>query len=189
MSKWLENQQEHKSKFGYLIIPEYHHKGGLHFHAMLKSYPGNLIPAVRHLTRKNYLYKGKQVYNIKSYKNGFSTILLIPENPTDHAKVSNYLKKYITKDMPQFPGSKRYWSSRDLIRPETEIGDSILHNPYVTNKLVYESENRMQIYRAEVINNLRKMTNPVMLQMQQTNQENIPCPTQKRYLTQQALTI
>lgn len=114
MSKWLKNQREIHGKFTYLIVPEFHKDGkSIHFHALMKNYKGHLIPAVTPTGRKIF-HKNKQVYNIKSYKHGFSTITHIK----DVNKTASYVRKYITKDMPLFKGKKRYWCSNDLIRPK-----------------------------------------------------------------------
>lgn len=107
MSKWLKNQREMYGKFFYVIVPEFHKDGkSIHFHALFREYRGKL-----HLT--NIKQKGRTVYNIKSYRGGFSTAVKID----DIAKVASYIRKYIVKDMPQFTGKKRYWCSNGLIRP------------------------------------------------------------------------
>ncbi len=107
MSTWLKNQKKIHGKFQYLIVPEYHKDGkSIHFHALLKNYNGNLIKA-------KTKHKNRNVYNITSYNSGFSTAKKID----NHNKVSSYIRKYITKEMPKFEGKKRYWLSTGLIRP------------------------------------------------------------------------
>lgn len=107
MSTWLKNQNKNSS-FKYLIVPELHKSGLLHFHALLKNYQGNIVDS----GIKRY---GKTVYNIKSYRNGFTTGVKI--SPGDSRRVGHYVAKYITKDMPRFPGKKRYWRSSNLKKP------------------------------------------------------------------------
>lgn len=111
MQKWLKNQRDIHGKFQYLIVPEYHKDGkALHFHALLKGYKGTLFD-----TGKT---KGaRPIYNISSYKLGHSTVIPIDDNKVSYRKVSSYIKKYITKDMPQFRNKKRYWSSQGLNKP------------------------------------------------------------------------
>jgi hypothetical protein len=193
MHNWLNNQTRRKGKFQYLIVPEWHKKGGLHFHAMMKNYKGKLNNAHRHKTRANYIHKGSQVYNIDTYKNGFTTVKMIPSDTTTQAKVSNYIKKYIVKDMPQFKGRKRYWVSRDLIRPVTTIGDLLTNNPFVDQnhiKKVY-SNGRMDVLRANIQNNLRNSPIAVMLNLPQPiNHERMArWLIQKNCSIQLALTI
>jgi hypothetical protein len=107
MSKWLNNQRETHGNYSYLIVPEYHKKhNALHFHALMKDYKGQLTPTNKTINKR-------KVYNIKSYQLGFSTAVKIDNID----KVSSYIKKYITKDMPLFPGKKRYWCNTGLQRP------------------------------------------------------------------------
>ncbi|HEX8182083.1 MAG TPA: hypothetical protein VF575_00600 [Candidatus Saccharimonadales bacterium] len=109
MSRWLNHQQERAGKFSYLIVPEFHKDGkSIHFHALFKDYPGQLTDT-GHKTKR-----GQTSYEIKSYKLGYSTAVKID----DIEKVGSYIKKYITKDMPQFNGKKRYWCSHGLQRPK-----------------------------------------------------------------------
>lgn len=125
MSRWLANQKKsHSPDLQYLIIPEHHKKCAdcsiarincphpdmikpIHFHALMKNYNGSIKDSGR-------LSKGRKVYNITSYRGGFSTAVMIDENTP---AVASYVKKYITKDMPRFSGKKAYWCSHGLNRP------------------------------------------------------------------------
>jgi len=111
MSTWLNNQQKRTGKFAYLIVPEFHKDGkSIHFHALFKGYQGKL-KNTNHRTKR-----GQISYEISGYKLGYSTAVKI--KPEDVEVVGSYVKKYITKDMPQFNGKKRYWCSHALIRPK-----------------------------------------------------------------------
>jgi len=109
MSDWLKSQQKIHGKFKYLIVPEFHKdKKSLHFHALLKNYNG-------HLKKTNIKIKKRTVYNITSYRKGYSTVIKID----NIEKVSSYVKKYITKEMPHTGTSqKKFWNSKGLLRPE-----------------------------------------------------------------------
>lgn len=108
MSNWLQSQQKTHGKFAYLIIPEFHKdKLAIHFHALMYGYKGKLVYS-------GIKQKGRKVYNLPGYKSGFSTVVKI----TELDKVSSYIKKYITKDMPHFSGRKRYWHSTGLKMPD-----------------------------------------------------------------------
>jgi hypothetical protein len=154
MSKWLKNQREKWGAFDYLIIPEFHKdKKSLHFHALFNNYKGKT-------TTTGKLHKGKQLYSIKSYKLGFSDLKYINQTDQDIQKVSSYIKKYITKDMPQFAGKKRYWCSTNLNRPK------IQHNPELdpftrqTFQRIYELKNLTISFAQGTIptlNNLREL--------------------------------
>jgi hypothetical protein len=107
MANWLRNQRKQHGKFHYLIVPEFHKDGkALHFHALLKEYRGILIDSGKYI-------KGRRAYNFKSYTLGINSAVWID----DIQKVSGYVKKYITKDMPQFRGQHRFWTSTGLKRP------------------------------------------------------------------------
>jgi hypothetical protein len=123
MSKWLNNQQTQYGNFNYLIVPEYHHDNiSIHFHALFGGYKGQLI-------KSSSKHKNKNIYNIKSYKKGFTTA----EKINSLEKTAHYVAKYITKEMPQFNAKKRYWHSNNLKKPVVAINPIITfdeHNQY-----------------------------------------------------------
>lgn len=137
MSYWLKSQQKQYGKFKYLIVPEFHKDGkSLHFHALMSGYKGRLVPAH---TRIN----NRQVFNIRSYNYGFSTLVTID----DVAKVSSYVRKYITKDMPIFMGKKRYWCSTGLLRPRIYENLQLENNPFIELEQTY-NEKGFTIYKS-----------------------------------------
>lgn len=77
MSRWLENQRRSSSpSLQYLIVPEFHKNGALHFHALMKHYNGHLKHAINsHTSQPMYTEKGQKIYNIASYRLGFSTAI------------------------------------------------------------------------------------------------------------------
>lgn len=125
MEMWLKYENRFGNKFNYLIVPEFHKDGqSLHFHALFKGYKGQIIDSGHKRP------DGRPVYNIPSYKYGFSTATLIDTEGIP--KVSSYIKKYITKEMPHFTNKQRYWCSKGLIRPE-KIKNPVLF-PYITKE-------------------------------------------------------
>lgn len=117
ISVWLHNQKRIHGPFSYLIVPEFHKDGkSLHFHALLYGYKGKVIPR-SNANGTQMSHKGTKIFRIKSYKLGHSDLKHIPQTSTDLLKISKYIRKYITKDMPQFAGKKRYWCSTGLDRP------------------------------------------------------------------------
>jgi hypothetical protein len=118
MGYWLNNQRILHGKFKYLIVPEYHKDNkSLHFHGLFLGYNGNLVDSGR---TKN----GRTIYNINSYRAGFTTAVRID----NREKVASYVAKYITKDMPKFRNKQRYWCSNGLKRPLKIV------NPKLTEK-------------------------------------------------------
>jgi len=112
MSLWLHNQSKHSPSLEYLVVPEFHKDGAIHFHAMLKNFNGRLKDTG--LKTK----AGQTIFNMSGYQGGFSTAVPID---TNYSAVSAYMQKYITKDMPLIHGRKRYWCSRGLVRPTTTV--------------------------------------------------------------------
>ena len=131
MSMWLHRQRLHSPDMKYLIVPELHKDGAIHFHALISNFNGRLKDSGK---KQN----GRTVYNMTGYRAGFTTAV-----PIDHNKlaVSNYIKKYITKDMPLIYGRKRYWISQNLIRPTKTVNafSRIQKLPLFTKK-TYETE-------------------------------------------------
>lgn len=108
MQNWLKSQQKIHGNFQYLIVAEFHKdKKSIHFHALIKNYNGTLTPT-------DVQINNRLAYNIKSFRSGFTTAIKID----NHEKVSSYVKKYITKDMPKIQNTNRYWSSKGLKRPK-----------------------------------------------------------------------
>jgi hypothetical protein len=132
MSKWLKNQRERYGAFEYLIVAEFHKDGALHFHAFINGYNGKIAP-------KNQVKHGKPVFTIKSYRLGFSDMQYIEQTEKSYRKISSYIKKYITKDMPIFSGRKRYWCSTKLIRPD------IIKNPRIELMEKYKFDLRRKL--------------------------------------------
>lgn len=103
---WYNNMTKRYGTFPRVQVMELHKDGGIHFHALFKDYPGELK---FHKNDKD----GRPVYNLKNYRKGYSTAKRI----YDLAGTSSYIRKYIMKGMPVFPGKKRFWSSQNLRRP------------------------------------------------------------------------
>lgn len=107
MNNWIRNSKARHSKhLQYLIIPEKHKSGAIHFHALFKYYEGKL--------KSSGVYQnGREVFNIPNWHFGFSTCCKIDNQEA----VAHYISKYITKDMILFDGNKRYYCSQGLERP------------------------------------------------------------------------
>ena len=117
MNFWLNNQRNLHGKFGYIMVPEYHKDGeSLHFHGLFMGYNGNLVDSGK---KQN----GRTIFNINSYRGGFTTAVKID----NIAKVAGYIGKYITKDMPKFKNKQRYWRSNGLKLP-LKIINPLLNN-------------------------------------------------------------
>lgn len=95
----------------YLAVPEYHKdKKHFHFHLLIAN-TGDLefIPSgIKDCT-------GSEMYNIIGWEYGFSTATKVKDN----GRVTNYIGKYITKDlMNKIKYKKRYYASDNVDLPQ-----------------------------------------------------------------------
>lgn len=118
---WLKNQRTRNGRFRYLVVPEFHKDGkSLHFHALLGDYNGGIHQSINPKTNKPLIQKSRAVYELSGYTLGFTNVKLIGKKQEDKSRLSVYLKKYITKEMPVFEGKQRYWVSKGLDLPLIE---------------------------------------------------------------------
>ena len=115
MSNWLFNQRKHSPNLKYLIVPELHKDGALHFHALLSNFNGNLSKT------KLKTKRGQDIYKFSGYRSGRSQAVYINNNDDDYQRIASYIQKYITKDMPLIYNKRRYWRSRNLQMPKKTI--------------------------------------------------------------------
>lgn len=116
VGKWLDNQVQ-RNGLCYLIVPELHKDGAIHFHGLARGdlkmkksgtykIPGKKKPVkINTLTRRGLKPDSKNVkvvYNVESFPYGFSTAVELDENAE---RVAVYMTKYITKDLQKIFGS------------------------------------------------------------------------------------
>lgn len=108
---WIDNCRRRKAnELLFLLVPEQHKDGAWHIHGLLCNTTGLTF------TDSGKRYDGKIVYNLDDWKLGFSTATKV----TDTYKVSNYITKYITKDLCAItPGKQRYFVSKSILKPKT----------------------------------------------------------------------
>ena len=112
LSTWLSNIRRKCPSLRYLIVPELHQDGAYHFHGLLANCDG------LGLVYSGVIQNKKKVYNIPSFRLGFTNV----QRVTDTNRVAVYVTKYMTKDLCELtPGKKRYWASRNLNRPIEEL--------------------------------------------------------------------
>lgn len=105
---WLNNIKKRASPdFKYLVVPEFHKDGiNYHFHGLIANI-GNLDISDSGKIDKS----GKVIYNLPMWNWGFSTATKIESNE----RVTNYLGKYITKDlMNRLKYKKRFYASQNV---------------------------------------------------------------------------
>lgn len=124
---WINSEQInhfrlHGHRFKYLIVPERHKNNAWHFHAVFEDYKNEIEDFYssknKYLTVDEIRSKNKKPKNqrgfLPRYTLGRSEIAPIKYK----TKMSNYIKKYITKDLINEKYKKRYWCSKNLKTPE-----------------------------------------------------------------------
>lgn len=166
LSKWLNNMQQRKG-LTYLLLPEYHKKGGrVHCHALVSSDAFHLEDSGCRILKGEKRPKkletikrlGKEddieltVYNVTDWKYGFSTATPIYG---DGERLTAYVTKYVTKSVKKIFG-KFYWSSHDLVREpeiiyENRCYDAILEEehavPGTPIRLKYVTDSEFTLYQ------------------------------------------
>ena len=106
LSSWLYGLTK-RYGFKYVLVAEYHKKGGIHAHAVTtkeglkmadsgtRIVQGYSKPLKESTLKRKGLSSDKIVYNITNWKYGFSTAIQTYGNS---ATLANYVSKYITKD-------------------------------------------------------------------------------------------
>lgn len=115
VGKWLKNQVQRKD-LRYLIVPEYHEDGAIHFHGFFK---GNMTYLDAHRVDK----QGRKVWNIKDWRFGWSTAVRLDDN---RIRVAKYITKYITKCTTKIMG-KFYYAGGGITR---EVPSDYAHVDY-----------------------------------------------------------
>lgn len=114
--KWCRRMRDRYGQFGYLMIPELHKSGAVHFHGLLGDVHARFVEAVNPKTGEPIIRHGRNVYNLKDWGYGFSDCEKI-ESPE---RASSYITKYVTTALltdKKMYNKKRYFNSQGLSRP------------------------------------------------------------------------
>lgn len=115
LNQWLDNLVRRKN-LKYVLVPEYHKDGAVHFHGFMNSEALTLNDSGK---KSN----NKIVYNINNFAFGFSTLVKIGSAFDERLKVSGYIGKYITKSIEGTIGGRYYIHGGDLKKPIYEYLD------------------------------------------------------------------
>lgn len=120
---WFSNRVQRKG-LKYILVPERHKKGGIHFHGFCNAEALRLVAAVNPHTGLHIVDKGRAVYNIEDWSRlGFSTCKVLPPATEDRIKAAKYVTKYITKASEKI-GGRYLLHGGALRRWEYEYGES-----------------------------------------------------------------
>lgn len=110
-------------QFDYLIIPELHKSGAVHFHGLLGDIPAHFVKAVNPKTGEPLIRHDRQVYNLTDWKYGFSDC----EEIESRERAASYITKYVTSALltdKKMYNKKRYFNSQGLAKPVVIFGMS-----------------------------------------------------------------
>lgn len=93
---WLSNRVS-RNGLKYVVCPERHIKGGIHFHGIMNSEALHLIPATNAHTGEPLTHNGETLYNVLDWQYGFSSAALVRTAVLDREKVAKYIFKYMGK--------------------------------------------------------------------------------------------
>lgn len=114
--KWCRLMRDRYKRFDYLVIPELHKSGAVHFHGLLGDIPADFVKAVNPRTGTPLIRHNRQVYNLADWKYGYSDCEEI-ESPK---RAASYITKYVTTALltdKKMYKKKRYFNSQGLIKP------------------------------------------------------------------------
>ncbi|WP_313342961.1 hypothetical protein [Sedimentibacter sp.] len=123
MGKFFNNYKNRKNPdFCYLLIPEFHKDGAIHFHGLIKGLRNEdlklfSLDDVIPVYIQSQLRKGLPVFDWVDFHSSFGYTTIEPIRNADAA--SNYICKYITKDLISLPlGTCCYLNSKGLKVPD-----------------------------------------------------------------------
>lgn len=115
LTNWLCHQKRRNPDMRYLLVPELHESGRIHFHGVFSDVPKwELTPGISAKTGRVIIQNGKIIYNLTNYKLGFTTVSEVENIEA----VSHYISKYITKDLLNLKHKRNVWHSKNLIKPK-----------------------------------------------------------------------
>ena len=124
LKTWLSNRVS-RNGLKYVIVPERHKSGAIHFHGILNSSALKLSRARSPHTGRALTHNGNPLYNLDDWRAGFSSAEVIRGGGEDRAKVAKYIFKYMGKQSGQKIGGRYMLSGGDLASPVYLYDDSI----------------------------------------------------------------
>ena len=109
---WCSNMVQRRG-LRYILVPEYHKKGGIHFHGFFSDCD---LGAVLSGHKDN---RGHDIYNLDRWDLGFTTAIELYD---DYARAVAYVCKYIGKGEQKI-GGRWYYSGGGLVQPRAELAD------------------------------------------------------------------
>lgn len=137
---WLKSMRRKYGDIIYCLVFELHKSGLIHVHGVMNLEGFSLRRAKSPKTNKElYDSSGRDIYNLKDWDStGFSTVTKLE----DSTKVSNYITKYVTKDLEKVvPQNKKRYRASISNKPQQRYlsKDETIHL-LATQKITFENE-------------------------------------------------
>lgn len=123
LKNWLSNSVQRRD-LKYVLVPERHKSGAIHFHALCNSAAIDLERAHSANTGRPLSHNNRPIFNITNWKHGFSTAELVGEKSVDREAVSKYIFKYMGKQSGEKIGGRFFLHGGNLQKPVCLYGDS-----------------------------------------------------------------
>lgn len=115
MGHWLDNLVR-RHGFAYLIVPELHKDGAVHFHGLVREEGLTLLPAGRRDK------SGRPIFNVSNWRFGFTTAVRLSG---DYGNVCKYITKYIGKGVEEGTiGGRYFFHGGNLLTPVFQYYDA-----------------------------------------------------------------
>lgn len=125
LSPWLSNRVQRKG-LKYVVVPERHKSGDIHFHGIMNSSALKLETARNPRSGRAIRKNGKVVLNITDWAHGFTTAQIIGGADVDREKVAKYIFKYMGKQMgTKIGGRYALIGGNNLSKPVYEYSDTV----------------------------------------------------------------
>lgn len=121
---WLSNRVQRRD-LKYVIVPERHKSGDIHFHGIMNSSALRLERAHSPITGRALSRNGMPIYNLSDWTNGFTTAQIIGDGESDRTKVAKYIFKYMGKQLGSRIGGRYALIGGAINKPVYVYGDTI----------------------------------------------------------------
>lgn len=121
---WLSNRVQRRD-LKYVIVPELHKSGFIHFHGIMNSSALNLERAYSAKNGRALSHAGNPLFNVSDWRAGFTSAEIIQGGELDREKVAKYIFKYMGKQVGTKIGGRYLLTGGNLAEPTYIYGDSV----------------------------------------------------------------
>lgn len=119
---WLSNRVQ-RSGLKYVVVPERHKSGAIHFHMVANSAALSMEQALSPYTGKPLHHNGNLLYNIRDWKYGFTSAEIIRGGADDREAVAKYIFKYMGKQAGEKIGGRYFLHGGEMRLPHYEYSN------------------------------------------------------------------